>query len=136
MAINGTITVGTYLAYAGLVIWLIFPLRNLGRLIVQISTGLVSYSRVMEIIRQENGAAGRRRLPARRRVSRARSSSRMVGFEYDENTPVLTRISFTCQPGQVIALLGSTGSGKTTLVNLLPRFYDYTSGSLRWMGSS
>ncbi len=53
MAINGTISVGTYLTYVGLVIWLIWPMRNLGRLIVQTSTGLVSYGRVMEIIRQD-----------------------------------------------------------------------------------
>jgi ATP-binding cassette subfamily B protein len=45
MAINGQITVGTYLAYAGLVVWLIWPMRNLGRLIVQTSTGIVSFSR-------------------------------------------------------------------------------------------
>jgi ATP-binding cassette subfamily B protein len=43
---------------------------------------------------------------------------------------VLENISFTCKPGQVVALLGSTGSGKTTLVNLLPRFYDYTHGTI------
>ena len=53
MAINGEITVGTYVAYAGLVGWLIWPMRNLGRLIVQTSTGLVSYGRVMEIIKQK-----------------------------------------------------------------------------------
>jgi ATP-binding cassette subfamily B protein len=53
-----------------------------------------------------------------------------LGFEYDEDSPVLKDISFRCEPGQAVALLGSTGSGKTTLVNLLPRFYEYTSGSL------
>src|SRR5690606_12079189 len=44
--------------------------------------------------------------------------------------PVIEDISFVCKPGQVVALLGSTGSGKTTLVNLLPRFYDYTKGRI------
>jgi ATP-binding cassette subfamily B protein len=53
-----------------------------------------------------------------------------VGFEYDENTPVLEEIDFQCEPGEVVALLGPTGSGKTSLVNLLPRFYEYTDGSL------
>jgi ATP-binding cassette subfamily B protein len=52
MAINGTITVGSYLAYVGLVVWLIWPIRNLGRLIVQASSGLVSYGRLMEIVKQ------------------------------------------------------------------------------------
>ncbi len=53
MAINGEITVGTYLAYVGLVAWLIWPIRNLGRLIVQTSTGLVSYGRLMEITKED-----------------------------------------------------------------------------------
>ena len=133
MAISGQITVGTYLAYAGLVGWLIWPMRNLGRLIVQTSTGLVSYGRVMEIIKQK-------REPLTEGAFIPNQSLRgelifdKVGFAYENNPPVLQDISFTCQPGQVVALLGSTGSGKTTLVNLLPRFYDYTSGSIKLDG--
>jgi ATP-binding cassette subfamily B protein len=53
-----------------------------------------------------------------------------VSFEYDANTPVLHDISFAAKPGQMVALLGPTGSGKSSLVNLLPRFYDYTSGQI------
>ncbi|MRR30002.1 ATP-binding cassette domain-containing protein, partial [bacterium] len=53
-----------------------------------------------------------------------------VAFSYEEGSQALEDISFIVQPGQVIALLGSTGSGKTTLVNLLPRFYEYTTGSV------
>jgi ATP-binding cassette subfamily B protein len=53
-----------------------------------------------------------------------------ICFAYEESSIVLEDISFRCEPGQAIALLGPTGSGKTTLVNLLPRFYDYTDGSL------
>jgi ATP-binding cassette subfamily B protein len=55
---------------------------------------------------------------------------RAVRFEYETDTPVLERITFHCKPGQAIALLGSTGSGKSSLVNLLPRFYDYSGGRL------
>ena len=51
-AINGQISVGSYLAYAGMLIWIIWPMRNLGRLIVQLSTGMVSFGRVLEIIKQ------------------------------------------------------------------------------------
>jgi ATP-binding cassette subfamily B protein len=53
-----------------------------------------------------------------------------VGFEYEEGEQTLQDVSFRVEPGQVIALLGPTGSGKTTLVNLLPRFYEYTRGRL------
>jgi ATP-binding cassette, subfamily B, bacterial len=133
MAINGVISPGTYVAYAGLVVWLIFPMRNLGRLIVQTSTGLVSFGRVLEIVRQE-----REPLEAGdyqpRGDARGELSFDGVCFEYDPESLVLEDISFEARPGQMIALLGSTGSGKTTLVNLLPRFYDYNCGSLKLDG--
>ena len=129
MAINGTITVGGYVAYAGLVIWLIWPMRNLGRLIVQMSTGMVSYGRVAKVIQEEREPldAGRHDLP---RSLQGEIVFRDIGFEYDQDSPVLKELCFRADPGQVIALLGPTGSGKSTLVNLLPRFYEYTSGSL------
>jgi len=129
MAIDGEITVGTYLAYVGLVVWLIWPMRNLGRLIVQTSTGLVSYSRVMEIIKQEIEPLNDGQALTEANL-RGEIVFRQVSFEYDADLPVLKDISFEVKPGQSVALLGSTGSGKTTLVNLLPRFYEYTSGSL------
>ena len=129
MAINGEISVGTYLAYAGLVIWLIWPMRNLGRLIVQTSTGLVSFGRVLEVIRQDREPLDEGDyLPAG--DVRGEIVFDNVAFEYDAESKVLHNISFRCEPGQAVALLGSTGSGKTSLVNLLPRFYEYTSGSL------
>jgi len=131
MAINGTISVGTYLSYAGMLIWIIWPIRNMGRLIVQMSSGLVSYKRLTDVIKQE-------REPLEAGDYTPKDDLRgaivfdNVGFAYDDapDTPVLQGISFECEPGQVIALLGSTGSGKTTLANLIPRFYEYTSGSI------
>ena len=128
MAINGQITVGTYLAYAGLVVWLIWPMRNLGRLIVQTSTGLVSYGRVRDVIVQcEEPLDEGVHHPAK---IKGHIVYQNVGFEYETNVPVLQDINFECKPGSLIALLGATGSGKTTLVNLLPRFYEYTNGSV------
>ena len=130
MAINGEISTGTYIAYAGLVVWLIWPMRNLGRLIVQTSTGMVSFGRVLDIIKEdreplEDGDY----LPTT--DLRGELIFDQVSFEYeDDEGLVLNEISFECKPGESIALLGSTGSGKTSLVNLLPRFYDYTSGSI------
>jgi ATP-binding cassette subfamily B protein len=130
MAIRGEITVGTYIAYVGLVVWLIWPIRNLGRMIVQTSTGMVSYGRLMEIVRQAREPLTEGRVqpdgPVRGEISFER-----VSFQYEDGeSDVLNEVSFRADPGQAIALLGSTGSGKTSLVNLLPRFHEYTGGRI------
>ena len=129
MVIDGTITVGTYLAYVSILIWIIEPMRGLGRIIVQASTGLVSYDRVIEIIREEREPLtdGLRDLP---QPLRGEIVFDDVSFAYNKDGDVLRHISFRVEPGQSVALLGSTGSGKTSLVNLLPRFYEYSSGKL------
>lgn len=164
MVINGEITIGTYLAVAGLVIWIIWPMQNLGRLMVQASMGLVSYTRIAEILgeseepvhpekpgfvqvslndpatvsthnsQERNGhnpnghSTLKAALPGRR--LRGEVEFKNVSFAYENGAPVLQNISFRVSPGQTVALIGPTGSGKSSLVNLLPRFYDYTGGSL------
>lgn len=130
MAINGEISVGTYLAYVGLVVWLIWPIRNLGRLIVQTSTGMVSYGRLLEIIKQEREDLLAGKVFPSEPVN-GDVVFENVSFQYtDGETPVLKDITFGVKPGQSVALIGSTGSGKTSLVNLLPRFHEYTSGRI------
>ena len=127
MALNNEITVGTYMAFTALVIWIIWPMRGLGRLIVQTSTGMVSYSRVAEILQQDREPLLEGDYLPDGDV-KGEIVFENVNFEYEEGSPVLKEINFTCNPGDVIALLGSTGSGKTSLVNLLPRFYDPDAG--------
>ncbi|MDP3720877.1 MAG: ABC transporter transmembrane domain-containing protein, partial [Anaerolineaceae bacterium] len=110
MAINGEITVGTYLAYSGMVIYIIYPLRNLGRVIVQTSTGLVSYSRVMDIIKENREPLDEGdHLPSKNVTGSIEFEN--VKFEYEPDDHTLEEISFSVKPGQAIALLGSTGSG-------------------------
>jgi ATP-binding cassette subfamily B protein len=130
MAISGEITVGTYLAYAGLVVWVIWPLRNLGRIIVQTSTGLVSFGRVLEILKEDREPVDEGSYLPEGDVQ-GEIVFDGVSFRYEgEEGAVLEDISFSVAPGQAVALLGSTGSGKTSLVNLLPRFYEVTEGKL------
>ena len=133
MTINGEITIGSYLAFAGLITWIIWPMRNLGRLIVQMSMGLVSFGRVLEIIRQSREPIDLGIYPEEQDLN-GEMVFKNVGFAYADGEQVLKDISFSVAPGEVVALLGPTGSGKTTLVNLIPRFYHYTSGSLKLDG--
>ena len=130
MAIQGVISTGTYMAYAGMLIWIIWPIRNMGRLIVQMSSGLVSFERILKVIREKREPLSQGDyLPPDGKIE-GDILFDQVSFAYESNETVLKNISFHAKPGQIIALLGSTGSGKSTLVNLLPRFYDYTKGEL------
>jgi ATP-binding cassette subfamily B protein len=128
MAINGEISVGTYMAYAGMIVWIIWPIRNLGRLIVDVSRGFVSLERVSEIIRQNREPLDQGDYVTEKVEGHLTFDN--VGFSYEDGVPVLENITFDVLPGQSVALLGSTGSGKTTLVNLLPRFFEYTTGRI------
>ena len=129
MAINGVISLGDFLAYAGMLVWIIWPIRNLGRIIVQMSTGLVSFSRVVDVVKEDREPLDLGDY-APEGAPEGMIEFDHVSFQYEDETPVLKDVSFKCEPGQMVALLGSTGSGKTTLVNLLPRFYEYSQGSI------
>lgn len=135
MVMNNALSLGAYVTYMGLVVLLIWPMRELGRQIVQASTGMVSFGRLAEIIRTEREPIedGTFVPPANYRL-RGDVEFQNVGFEYEPEQRVLHDISFHAEPGQVIALMGPTGSGKTSLVNLMPRFYEYESGSIRLDG--
>jgi ATP-binding cassette subfamily B protein len=130
LAIQGEITLGSYLAYAGILVWLIFPMRHLGRLIVQMSTGMVSLGRIMEVISEDQESLDAGDYEPDDGV-RGDIRFEGVAFAYpDDQAMALRDITLHCKPGQVVALLGATGSGKTSLVHLLPRFYEYTGGRI------
>ncbi len=127
MAINGTISVGTYIAFSSLVNSLIWPMQELGRTITELSKSHVSYKRIREILQEEKEDLD----SGRRQVSlKGNFDFSEVCFRYNGGPPVLDQISFSCKAGDTVALMGTTGSGKTSLVNLIPRFYDYTSGEV------
>ena len=129
MALDGQITVGDFIAYVGMIGAIINPMRQLGRLIVDAARGLGSYARVSEIIVEVKEALNEETQSPIEQIQ-GNIVFKDVNFAYVENEPVLKGISFSVKAGQTIALLGSTGSGKTSLVGLLPRFYEYGSGSI------
>jgi ATP-binding cassette subfamily B protein len=127
MAINKIISIGTFVAYIGLIGSVIWPLKNIGRILSESSTTAVSYNRIHEIVsqKQEDLKTG---------INEGELNGDMVfenvSFEYEEDIPVLKDISFSVKKGDKIVLLGGAGSGKTTLVNLIPRFYDHYQGKI------
>jgi ATP-binding cassette subfamily B protein len=109
-------------------------MRNLGRIIVQMSMGMVSFNRVEEIIREDREPLDEGTYQSADPI-RGEIEFQNVSFLYedekqDPDMPVLNDVSFHCPAGQTVALIGGTGSGKTSLINLLPRFYDYSAGSI------
>jgi ATP-binding cassette subfamily B protein len=129
-AANGSLTLGTLVVFITYEWMLLFPIRQMGRILTDLGKTFVSLGRIGEILDVEIEKAAP--------LKTIRSQSRFLGevvfrnvcFGYHPGVPVLNDITFRVEPGQTVAILGPTGSGKTTLVNLLPRLYEYTSGSL------
>lgn len=130
MAIEGTITVGTLFAMISYVLMLNGPVQRLGFLVNLAATASASASRIFEIVDTPNEIV---EAPDAIEISSmfGRVEFEGVHFAYDGGRPILNDITFTVEPGQTIALMGPTGSGKSTITNLIPRFYDPTSGSIR-----
>ena len=129
MVLNNLMTIGDFISFSGLLGWLIWPIRNLGRLIIDTSRALVSYERISVVLNAPEEDMTSCTYQPEDSV-KGQITFDTVSFAYEKDFTVLDDVSFTCEAGQVVALLGSTGSGKTSLVNLLPRFYDVTSGRI------
>jgi ATP-binding cassette subfamily B protein len=131
----GTMSAGTFLAIIGMVSLVVWPMRNLGRIVVEASMAVVSAKRLGEVAREEpeaycERASGRAR-PAGAPRLRGEVAFENVCFSYDGGEQVLCDVSFKAASGRVFAVMGPTGSGKTSLVSLIPRFYHPTAGVVR-----
>lgn len=121
------LSLGEMVVFVSYISMLLWPIRELGRLLSDLGKAMVSFGRVSEILETEPEAdtpeAGD--YPLDRDIE-----FRHVGFAYEEGRDVLCDIDLTVKQGQTIALLGATGSGKSTLMHLLQRLYDATSGEI------
>ena len=128
-AIQGEISVGEFVAFYGYVLMLTSPMRMLGMALGMAQRAVASGARVFELLDrapQLTAPADAPPLPA----GGGRVELRGVSFGYGESEPVLRDVDLTVEPGKTVALVGPTGSGKTTLVMLIPRLYDVDAGAV------
>lgn len=128
--INNSLALGEYQSFNLYLTYLFFPLGQLGFIISLMAQASASAGRIFEILDAESDVKNKPdaiELPS----IQGKVEFRNVTFRYfNSSDAVLKDVSFVAEPGQTIALLGATGSGKTTIINLIPRFYDVSEGSV------
>ncbi len=149
LAVSGALSIGTLTALATLLLRLLGPLQGLSNVRIDVMTALVSFDRVFEVLDLPSTVAEKHdAVPLRAASTRVEFAE--VDFTYPradevslasletitraetrDNTQVLHDVSFVAEPGQMIALVGPSGAGKTTITHLVARLYDVTGGSVR-----
>lgn len=129
--IDGTLSFGEWQKFSLYLVYVFFPIGQLGFIISQMSQASASAARIFEIFDAKNDVADKPGAIVLPHVQ-GHVAFEDVTFRYFESgEPVLSHVSFEARPGETVALLGATGSGKTTIINLLPRFYDVNEGHVR-----
>lgn len=127
-AVKGNISLGTLVVfntYEGMLLW---PVRQLGRILSDMGKMTVSLGRIDEIL---NTPVEVEEAQALKPEIKGNITFENVNFQYAEGASILDGVSFDVKQGETIAIIGPTGSGKSSLMHLLPRLYDYNSGSIK-----
>jgi len=127
--INGRLSLGGLVASQGYLMMLTGPIRMIGWMVVMGKQASAAGQRIYEVLDSRPEVV---ESPKAIELPRLRGEVRFrnVSFAYEEGSDVLHDINLTVRPGEMVALLGATGSGKTSIVNLIPRFYDVTAGQV------
>ena len=128
--ILGSLTLGEWQEFSMYLMYIFFPVAQLGFIITQFGQAAASATRIFEILDAKSDVTDKPTAADLPNVT-GNINFENVTFRYvGGGDPVLDKVSFEAKPGQTIALLGATGSGKTSIINLLPRFYDPTEGRI------
>jgi ATP-binding cassette subfamily B protein len=130
LVLNGQLSAGVLIVFLLYLGKMYKPMRDLSKMTDTVSKAVVGYERIQEVLEIESKV---RDLPKAKKAPRFKGKIEFdhVSFSYDGENPVLKDISFTIEPGQIAALVGPSGTGKTTVISLIPRFYDTTSGKVK-----
>lgn len=130
LALDGQITLGTLLAFQTSLVQLVAPVRMLAGMLVMTQTARAAAERIFELL---DCTSDVQESPDAREMTAIRGAVELdeVSFGYLRSEPVLDRLSLRVEPGEVVALVGASGSGKSTVSLLVPRFYDVQSGAIR-----
>jgi ATP-binding cassette subfamily B protein len=129
LALNGLILVGYIQSFILYMRQLNMPLGQLANMLYTIQSGVAAAERIFEVL-DETEESDESMLTKQLVNVKGRVEFKNIAFSYNPETPLITNLSFKAEPGQLIAIVGPTGGGKTTLVNLLLRFYELNSGSI------
>ena len=129
LIVNGTITSGNFVSFITALIMLYTPIKSIGKNYNAMQVSFLAIERVVEILETEPTITDK---PDAKKLNGVHKSIQFnhVDFEYNEGIPVLKDINLNVKAGSTIALVGNSGGGKTTIVNLIPRFYDVKNGSI------
>ncbi|MHB1004135.1 MAG: ABC transporter ATP-binding protein [Chloroflexota bacterium] len=129
LSIQGTVSVGIVVAFLGYVQQFFYPIQQLGQIYTQAQSALAAAERVFDLIDTPVDLVD---APDARTLGRVEGKVEFadVHFAYEPGHPVLEGVTFVAEPGQTVALVGTTGAGKTTIANLIARFYDVTGGKV------
>ena len=132
LIIGGRMAVGGLTAFTTYIVQILMSLMMLSMVFLQSSRAMASIRRIDEVLDEPIDLSDENASQKDRKVEKGRVEFKDVSFSYREGgEPVLSHISLTAEPGETIGILGATGSGKTSLVQLIPRLYDVTEGSVR-----
>ena len=132
LIIGGRMEVGDLTAFTTYIVQILMSLMMLSMVFLQSSRAMASIRRINEVLDEPIDLSDENASQKDRKVEKGRVEFKDVSFSYREGgEPVLSHISLTAEPGETIGILGATGSGKTSLVQLIPRLYDVTEGSVR-----
>ena len=130
LVLNGSLSAGVLIVFLLYLSKMYKPMRDLSKMTDTVSKATVGYERIQEVMEVESRVKD---LPKAKKAPKFKGKIEFehVSFSYDGDKPVLNDINFAIEPGQIAALVGPSGTGKSTIISLIPRFYDPTSGKVK-----